>query len=474
MSKISSVMNIANRSMQNSQLGLQTVSHNIANKTTKGYSRQRVDFQTNAPIGHGKTRTGMGARGGSISRTNNPYLEKQLEKEGTKMGFANSRATSLARVEQVYNEQVNKGLNQFMGEFFNSFRELSTNPESLATRTLVKESADFLTKDFHRVNDQLNGIQSDMDFEIVTQIQEVNQITKEVASLNEKIQRVTMEGGPGNDERDRRELLLKELSSKMNISYAEDDTGLITVTAGKSAIIVSGYENRDLYANASPEEGKKLEGNFDVFYKPTDDGTPVRITEHITGGELGGVLEIRDKVVNDLIGELDQVAYDMSREVNKAHVKGFNQYSKTGGVFFESITEVKGAAKKLALNKSLKNDVGLIAAAGSINSPGDNRIANIISNIQNKKVMGGGDATIDDFYRSSVGRIGVLAGRANSEVESQGSIKKQLENMRESVSGVSLDEETTKMIEYQKSFDASARLIRTADEMMDTVLNLKR
>ena len=123
MSKISAMMDIGKRSMMNSQTALQTVSHNIANKSTEGFSRQRVEHQTAPPVGSGNLRYGMGARASNITRTNNPYLEKQILSEGSDLGFAESRAGALARVEEVYNEQLNKGLNKYMGDFFNAFRE---------------------------------------------------------------------------------------------------------------------------------------------------------------------------------------------------------------------------------------------------------------------------------------------------------------------------------------------------------------
>jgi flagellar hook-associated protein 1 FlgK len=109
-----------------------------------------------------------------------------------------------------------------------------------------------------------------------------------------------------------------------------------------------------------------------------------------------------------------------------------------------------------------------------MNSPGDNRVANVIAGLQLNKVMNGNTATIDDYYNGMVGQLAVTVGKATQEAEHQKNIVSQLANVRESVSGVSLDEEATKMIEYQKAFDASARVIRTADEMFDTVLNLKR
>ncbi len=471
MSRIWSMMDVGKRSMANSQTALQTVSHNVANKSTEGFSRQRVDIQTNVPVEMGQARIGMGARTGTVSRVNNPFLEKQIEREGNLLTYNESRSGLLGRVEQVYNEQVNKGLNQFMGEFFNAFRELSNNPESLASRTMVKETADHLTRDFARIDNQLTEIQKDADFRLKSLVNDVNEVTKEIANLNEKIQSVELQGVPANDERDRRDLLVKKLSEQMNVRYAEGDNGSLTITAGTNAILVSGFSHRELMVQSTPASETKREGNVDIFYKPTENGTPVKITNQLTGGQAGGLLNVRDNVVNGLLEKMDTLAYNLATEVNQAHMQGFDRYNQTGNTFF-NVTTLEGASQNLKLSDSILQDVGRIAAAGQMDAPGDNRIANVISQVQYKQFMGG-NATVDDYYGSVVGQLGIETQRANSAASSQKDIVGQLKNIRESVSGVSLDEEATKMIEFQKSFDASARLIRTADEMMDTILRLK-
>lgn len=474
MSKIWSMMDVGRRSLANSQTALQTTAHNISNKSTEGYSRQRVEQSTAEPIGQGKLRIGMGARVTDVTRTNNEFLEKQIEREGNQLGFLGSRTEMLSRVEDVYNEQVNKGLNHSMGQFFNAFRELSNNPESLATRTQVKESAEQLGKDFNKVNVQLDEIQKDADFRITTKVEEINQLTKEIANLNERVAAQELAGGQANDERDRRDLLVKNLSEKINVRYAENSSGQLTITAGSTAVLVSGFQQRDLAAVSTPERDGKKEGNLDIFYKSTPHSTPVNVTDQIKGGEIGGLLDVRDKVVNEFRKDMDTVAYTLTSEVNKAHIHGYDRNGRQGNLLFDQPVNSKNASATMAINKELASDVSKIAAAAEKDAPGDNRIANIVSKLEYKQVLGGGTSTFNDFYSSMVGKIGIQAQRAASAHQSQQDSVAQLKNLRESISGVSLDEETTKMIEYQKGFDASARLVRTADEMMDTVLNLKR
>lgn len=471
--RIWSMMDVGKRSLMNSQTALQTVSHNIANKSTEGYSRQRVDQQSNVPVGQGRLRIGMGARASSVSRTNNQFLEKQIEKEGNNFGEKQAAADMLMRVEQVYNEQMNKGLNKYLGEFFNAFRELSNNPESLAIRSVLKESADNLSKDFVRVDSQLKSIQDEGDFQLTTLVNDVNEITREIATLNEKIQMVEMNANEANDERDRRDLLVKKLSEMVNIRYAESDSGALTITAGNTAVIVSGHSQLDLIATPTQGKDGKREGNVEIFYKSSNAGKPTNITEQITSGKIGGILKVRDKTVNGLINKMDRLAYTVAKGVNEAHGLGYNVYNQKAGKFFDLQGGIKGAASRMKVNQEIQQDVNRIAAGASMNSPGDNRVANVISAMQYNKVLDGNN-TFDDFYRNIVGQLGTQINRANNDVKTQDDIVKQLSNIRESISGVSLDEETAKMIEYQKTYDASARLIKTADEMMDTVLNLKR
>lgn len=463
------MMDVGKRSLQNSQTALQTVSHNIANKSTEGYSRQRVELQSMEPIGVGNIRIGMGAKAGSVSRTNNPWLEKQIQKEKTSLGFQNGRADSLARVEQVFNEQQNKGLNQYMTQFFNAFRELSNNPESLASRTMVKEAAQQMADDFKRVNAQLRDVQDDIDGQVKNLTEQVNQASKEIASLNEKILQVESQGSHANDERDRRDLLIKKLGEKVDITWAEGKDGQVSITAGNTAILVSGSSATELLSQKTA-----VRDRAEILYRASEYSSTFEITQQFKGGQLGGLLEVRDQIVENALKNVDEMAFTLANEVNSAHIEGHDRYGKPGVLFFDILENPNGASSKIGVNKTIFDDAGRIAAGNKPNAPGDNTIANMISGIQYRSTMEKGTATIDDFYNSNVGELGTITQRARSTQEAQKNIVDQMTTLRENVSGVSLDEETTNMIEMQKMYDASARIIRTADEMLETVLNLKR
>jgi flagellar hook-associated protein 1 FlgK len=468
MSKISSMMDTGKRSMMNSQTALQTVGHNIANKSTEGYSRQRVDVESNLPIGEGSLRIGTGSKAVKVSRTNNPFLEKQIQKENSNQGFLTSRSDALSGVEQVYNEQQNKGLNQYFSDFFNSIRELSNYPESTATRTLVRESAEGLVQDFHRVKNQLENVQLDLDTKVQNQVEEINQISKQIAELNEKIQTVEIQGIEANDERDKRDLLLKQLNERVDISWAEGKNGQVAVTAGKTALLVSGYTAVELKAIKTGDRGRT-----EIFYENPPGTTSRVITDQFKGGSIGGTLDVRDHIAVERKTDIDHLAEVFMNHVNEAHSQGYDLHGRKGGNLFELVDKENGAGSGIQVNREILNDANRIVSGIKPNAPADNTVANVISSLQDKQILSDGSSTIDEFYNTQVGQIGIVAQRANKSAEAQKDVVNQLSKIRESISGVSLDEEATKMIEYQKSFDASARLIRTADEMLDTVLNLK-
>lgn len=474
MPKLTGIMDIGKRSLSNAQLGLQTTSHNIANKDVEGYARQRVELQTSTPVGIGHIQIGTGAKVAAIRNIKNDYLEKQIQGEFEKKGLAEGRQDSIYRVEQVFNEQLNKGLNQLVGDFFNAFRELANAPESQASRTLVQETADAVSKDFNRINRALKDIQNDIDAQMKTEIAAVNSMAKQIAGLNQKIAQVEIQGRNANDERDQRDQILKELGEKVDIKYSTGDNGMINVIAGNMANLVSGITSSEIYVQDEPGQIGHRYGAAQIYLKPSDTTSPVNVTSQFDGGRIGGILEVRDGLIEQMLDDMDTLAYNLATEVNKQHIDGRDRYGGPAVLFFNFMEDKFDAAGSIKVNDTINNDPGRMVAGYSPNGPGDNRIANNIIKLQSEKLLNNSTSTFDDFYNSMVGTVAVQMQKAEKEAHHQNGIITQLQNIRESISGVSLDEETAKMIELQKGFDASARIIRTAEEMFDTVINLKR
>lgn len=474
MARVSSLMTVGRRSMMNSQTGLHTVGHNIANKETEGYSRQRTETYSNFATGGGKRRIGLGARAATVRRINNPYLEKQIGNESSELATAKGRQQGLGRLEQIYNEQTVEGFNSSLTSFFNAFRELSTNPESMPRRTAVRASAETLVNDFHNIHSQLEEVSADINSQLQISVNDMNSISQEIAALNKQIQEVEITGGWANDERDRRDLLVKKLGEIVDIKWAEGEDSTVTVSTAKDALLVVGGIANHVEAVATPERDGKGEGDFDIVFYHHDYAEPLVLSDRIEGGRLGGLLSVRRGELNGIKHDMDNLAYTLSTEINKMHHQGFNAYNQTGVDFFDTLGSAEGAAGYLSLNSDIKVDSGRIAAGRDPNRPGDNRVAVEIAELQYSKPIFGGTLTLDEFYNGIVGELGIKTQAANRRAEVQNNIVNQLNNVRESISGVSLDEEAAKMIEMQKHFDAAARLIRTADEILDTVINIKR
>ena len=470
MAKLHGLLDMGRRGMALNQTALQTTSHNIANKSVEGFSRQRVEAETNPSVSSGQHRVGTGAKLGAVTRTNNPFIEKQIEREGANLAFLEGRSSALQRLESTFNEQTVKGLSNAMGDFFNSFRELANNPESLTSRTVVRDNANALIRVFQDMDRQIDSVTGELNNTIASGVNEVNGHIKEISSLNEKIQSIEISGVTANDERDRRDLLLKKLAEKIDISWAEDKTsGMVNITAGRTGVLVAGSSYSELRTETNENNQTQ------VVYDLSKGGTSTDITEQFKKGALGGAVELRDGLVSEMRQGLADLAYNVALEVNNAHMEGFDRYSKSGVKFFELPEDGTFDINALKINQEINRDVGRIAAASRPDAPGDNTVANVIHQLQFKKIMGDqGTFTFDDFYTSKVGQIGVMNQKAIAHLDSQKNIVDQIKNVRESISGVSLDEEAQKMIEYQKSYEASARIIKMADEMFQTVLDLKR
>lgn len=471
MAKIHGMMDIGRRAMALNQSAIQTTSHNITNKSTEGYSRQKVDFVTNPSVGEGRFQIGTGVRMANISRVNNPWIEKQLETQNSNFSRLDQKTQSLSRLESALNEQNVKGINTAISNFFNSFRELANTPESAVARTQVREAGIGLVKQFQDAHHQILDAQTDMNKNIEYAIAEVNEIARELSVTNEKIQQIEINGSDtANDERDHRDALLKRLSEKVDITYAEDPkTGMMNVTAGKAAVLVAGTTFSQLKTAAAPG------GTTMILHELSPGGSTVDITDRFKAGQVGAAIEVRDETTQNMLNNLNELAFNIANEVNRAHREGYDRQDISGQNFFELADPTQPFdIGNLIVAKDIVRDVSRIAAASKPNAPGDNTVANLIHSLQSHRLMEGGKYSFDDYYNSKVSEIGLLTQRATSELDSQRNTLEQLTNIRESISGVSLDEEAAKLIEYQKSYEASARLVKTADEMFDTILNLKR
>lgn len=488
MGGVPNVMHTGRSGMMASKAAIATTGHNIANANTEGYSRQRVHTEAQVPPfkAGDKRHIGMGVNISRVDRVNDEYLNRQIQNTSRELAHFEEKGLALQQLEDVFNEMNGDGLNRLIAQFFNEFRKLANDPNSEAVRQSVKEATQAMVNDFRRIRKEVVETQRHLDARIAGYVAEMNSLTKDIAELNTKIKAAGINDNCPPDLLDQRDEALKKLASYMDLSIHADESGMFNVDIKGVGPLITGAIRETLSVGRTPH-GEKIERNLaniddSITVEKADNLLDVRstgsaqgaITHSLKGGKIGALIELRDKTMTTALDRLDELAHTISLGVNEIHRQGFDRYGNQGVSFFRNLSAKHRAAEYLDLSDEIKTDANFIATAAQPDAPGDNRIAMSIANLQNLKVMGNGNVSFDDWYNSIVSDVGVLAAKNKSSLSQQKNIQTQLSKMRDQISGVSIDEETANLLQYQHTFDAAAKVIQIADEMLATVLELRR
>ena len=469
---IPSILNTGRTGMVASKVAIATAGHNISNANTEGYSRQRVQTEASEPQATGHNFIGSGTNIARVDRVNDEYLEKQIRASNRDMSHFEEKDMALKQTEDIFNEMNGDGLNRLVSRFFNEFRKLSNEPDNEAVRESVREASSAMVNDFHRLRTEVDEVRNHIDARLEGYTREVNALSQELKDLNVKITTVEADGSQANDLQDKRDQVLKKLSSYFEVDAHKDKNGAYTVNLRNIGPLVVGPNAESLSVQRTPaDEQGKLENALDIRTTGSANG---KITHSIKGGKMGALLEVRDQTISAIVDRLDQLAYNLSESVNEIHQQGYTRNGDINIAFFKPMVGKDRAAEMIQLSDAVRENVNNIATAAIADAPGDNRIAIAISGIQNARVMNDGRSTMDDFYNSIVSDIGVTSAKTKAGINQQKDIAAQLSKMREQISGVSIDEETTNLMQFQHTFDASAKVIQVADELFKTILDLKR
>jgi flagellar hook-associated protein 1 FlgK len=469
---INRILDTSKGALAANQLGIATTSHNISNANTEGYSRQRVDFQTNTPVTIGRHQVGSGVLVGNIRRSASQFLNVRMSEENSKLGKAEGVSDLVSQVESLVADESETGLTSKVNQFYNDLRSLSTQPESSPLRSAVRESANALSSRFSTMRKSVIDISRDVENRLEGSVDKVNIMLQQVADLNKRIVGIEVNKGTfANDERDQRDLLIRNISKEIPLQTYDDENGSVTLQSSKAGCLVS-------LGDAYPLKLVKAEDGSGYpsyrIYTSNSNGTAHSdVTDGFDSGRVGGLVHVRDHFLKDVVNRIDTLAYGFVNTVNDAHRQAFTQSGKTGMDFFE-IKEGKDPADGMQISKDIAQDVANIATGKIAFAPGDNRGILDIVGTQDRRIFEQGNSTIGDFMAGTIGSIGVETKATNDILQVQSGIVDQLANLRDAESGVSLDEEAIDMLRFQKAFDANAKMIQVADSMMETVLNLKR
>ena len=456
---ISSGLNTAMRALMAQQESINAVSHNIANATTPGFSRQRVRMVSLAPpanAGSTYSQSGVGVEVYDVNRVRDIFADYQMRLATQAEGRYSARASSLQSLELSLNEPSESGLRAVMGRFWNSWRDLGNEPESVSARGAVVEAANTLGATTRRLSADIERLRAEADSRIVANVNEINSLTARIANLNEQIAPIEAGGNEASDLRDQRDLALDELSRLVNVQYQESSDGRLQVYIGGHHV-VAGASSWEIVGVPNPANANFIDLRF------ASDGMAVNVTD----GEVRGLLDQRDVDLPARIADLNALAAQIITDVNTAHAAGYGLDGVTGRAFFTGTD-----ATTLAVSAAVVADKNVIATSTTAAGvPGNGANAGAISDIQYAKRLMTNTATFDQFWGSFVSDVGSATREAEGLQEAQGIVLSRLEQVRQGTSGVNLDEEMVQMMSYQRAYEAAARIVRVLDEMLDTLVN---
>jgi flagellar hook-associated protein 1 FlgK len=464
MSGLTDALNLGKTSLATHQTLIDVTGNNIANVNTDGYSRQSVDLSTVPALNFRGFQIGRGVTASNIQRAEDSFLSRQILDKNSALGEQSAQATPLAELETIFN-LGDDNLTAKIDRFFDGWEQLSVTPDGSVERDTVLQYGTLLTDSFHTMSRDLADLSSQVDEALTSKLAEINQKLVQVADYNQRISTIESSGVNANADRDGRDALLEELSYSLGIQSYENKDGSVSVQLPSGLPLVSGKQAFSLEATASAT-GSELQLNLGTTTRPVDING--------LGGEFKGLLNLRDQFIPQVKNDLDRLAYALAGEVNTLHAAGTGSDGSTGQYFFNfslvgGADPWTGAAAGIEVALTEGNQV----AAGQSSASGDNRNALLMAALKNTKTINGVH-TFGTFYAKIASDVGLESAQNQLSVSGLEDTMLQLENLRDSKVGVSLEEEMINLIQYQRGFEASAKLLTTVDEMMDTVLSLKR
>ncbi len=542
--------------LQTQKKSIETTGHNIANANNEDYSRQRAIQTAKEPnlLAGSNFMQGTGVKVADIQRIRDEFINQQVREESQESGYWNQIQQGMERIEYIFNEPSDSGLQSAFDKFWNSLQDLNTYPNDTATRAAVKNQGMVLSKAFRTINEQMMDYKRSLNNDFGKKVSEINSIADRISRYNKQITTALASNKTPNDLLDKREALFNDLNELATVKGKTDKVGNLNITIdGKK--LVSKFDTNKLKVEESDDHPYADKLILDI------NGNNIEVKPET--GEIRGLMEVRDSEIPTYLDNLDNIAESFAKEFNEKHSNGFDLNGETGNKFFELNSNYSRASRAIQVHASIKAEGGInkIAAGNysenpdiaevnivdtsninkdqyykvevskdddkyyyqvfeknggdssfgspittgdiniedaadnpidfssrgfefTINGSGEtiinlntnqgngNNAASLSKTINQDEVLNG--TTVTNNYRALISTIGVNAQRADQMKESQGDLVRQLENIKQSVSGVSLDEEMANMIKYQQAYNAAAKLITKNDEMLDSLMAMIR
>jgi flagellar hook-associated protein 1 len=462
------ILNIGTSALDAGTAGMNVTGENLANVNNPAYARQQLQLAASTPLNTPVGQEGTGVEVTGITEVRDALLDAQIQSEAGVSGSLNAQQTALQDAESALSEQITNtstsgsdsspnGLTADLSNFFNALQTLSTSPSSIPDREAVIASAQQLASQFNQVSSSLTSLTNTINTSVNGDVTSANQDLAQIASLNQQIVQAQGDGGTANELIDSREQTLEDLAGKVNFTTTTESNGAVDVTIGGVAMVTNITQTDSLATGINPGTGT-------LQVKAQNAGTFLTLA----GGSIEGDITARDGALTQLQTGLDTLSSQLVSSVNSVYSSGFDLNGNSGQNFFTGST-----AATIGVNSAVVNDPTQFQASGTAGNAGDNTVALALAQLANASIAGLNNQTFITNYGETVANLGSSLSSVNDQVTNNSAMTQMLSNQRDSVSGVNIDEEMTNLMQYQKAYEASAELISTVNEMLQTVVNMK-
>ncbi len=449
---LTKIFDISSRSLAVYRRALEVTSHNIVNAANENYSRQRILLETETSNLTAGIVWGNGVKVADVQRMRDKLVDSHIINTNQKYSDSSRQNDLIRQVEDLFSEPSDLGLSNLMTTFFSSFNELAVSPNSLPLRTNVLNAANNLSAKVTSINHSIISLKSDIKQEFQQKVNQVNTLLRQIQQVNHEQFSNAFNGVPVNDLLDRRDALVDQLSKLVNITVVYDNTNSAVISIG-GALAVDRMHSAEFIAE---------ENNGKLNLRVKDGSYPIVLT----GGELNALSDVYSKKIPSYKQKLDSVINKLVEAVNAEHVQGYtiSDPQKTGLNFFDGYTN-----GELSVNSEIINDPNKIAISLD-GTEGNGEIALRIAQLSDAKLLNGN--TLQEGYSSLINNIGNDGMLQNNYTDANQVVLDELAQLKISQSGVSIDEEMTNVLKFQRTYEASAKLIMIADDMLKTILEM--
>ena len=479
----SGLFGIARSALLTHQTALQTISHNIANAETPGYSRQEAVLTANTParLPYGNVGTGVSVT--TIIRKRDILLDDNYRSASGSASQTQTQHDLLSRVEEMFGEPTDAGMSAALDQFFNAWSDLASSPNNGAARSVVQQRGKQLAQLFNDYDATLTQQRLSANDRLANTVSEINSLATRVADLNLQITSSEAGGDTAADLRDQRDIVLDRLSQLAGTRVITQNDGTVSVIIGNSTL-VDNTTARPLTLEVVPQVPPPLVATPDAPMRLRLGNSPDALMHF--GGDIRALIQHVNTDIPTLRGQLDALAAGVAAAVNAEHVQSFvfsgnSIPGNAAGNFFDpgSLASPVRAAT-IRLSSDVASDASAIGISRDAQAPLDNSGALSISALRDATgaVTYTNSAGVTEtgsyigFFRNVVAKLGLSVRGAEDDSIVQRTLADQADRRRQSVSGVNTDEELVNMMRVQQAYTAATKLIKTADEMLQTLMML--